>query len=219
MYSCPGTVSLSSLSDTKSQVSQNTAVVQVRAGRRGLGGRQTWPLRQPGIFSQHSDKEVVRKAISGCGSCSSGLPDPHCSLSSSGTPAMWGQGADPQTHWLGRWPHYRGIGNTALIWSNSLKGNGLTNWPQVLWREHKGMHPKIPEGYPGLVSAQVWAATAQPGWWERAASGPCLTGASPQDRSQLTLRRLCFLLKSQRCLSRQSTFPGCLLAKAPGVQS
>lgn len=30
----------------------------------------------------------------------------HSVLASSGMLAMWGQGADPQTYWLGRWPHY-----------------------------------------------------------------------------------------------------------------
>lgn len=75
-----------------------------RPGRRGLGPHPSL-ASSPSTARRRSLRwptAIVAAAIWGCQN--------HVPLASSGPWAMWGQGTDPQTHWLGRWPHRLELG-------------------------------------------------------------------------------------------------------------
>lgn len=70
-----------------------------------------------------------------------------------------------------------------------------------------------PWGPLDLAFTQKWTARAQPSWAERALFWTPI--AFPQNRSQPTLRSLCFLLRARGAQAGRVLFPGALLAKAP----
>lgn len=138
----------------------------------------------------------------------------HSALASSGMWAMWGQETDPQTHSLGRWPHYRcklGIQHRLglIAWGPGGGGGpGIVFYlATCTWRE---ISLTAGGGGFGLEFTQMWAARAQASWVERAAfwthHHPPPPHCLPIGQKPADCEEPLFSSESQRRPSRQSAF-------------
>lgn len=113
----------STCSSSPDTISQGPHCVHPKADRSWLGrvGLGPLPSLAPSPSSAirkslRSPTAVVAAAVQGCQN--------QAPLASSGTWAMWGQGTDPQTHWLSRWSHRLELGTQNRSSLIAWKGKG-----------------------------------------------------------------------------------------------
>lgn len=136
----------------------------------------------------------------------------HSALASSGMWAMWGQGTDPQTHWLGRWPHYiRKLGIQHRL--GLIAWEGMVSYqPTCSGGKLDSEHPEVPLAQSLLRYALLQHSLAG---WKGQHSGRPPPHHLPKGQKPAHSEQPLFSAESQRRPSRQRVFSGWPVGQGP----